>query len=52
MVQPLETSSVIEAIGADRRTMQFHVRCFNLWNAERRVPGHEFSDSREVERIR
>ena len=36
---------VIEATGGDRRTMQFHVRCFNLWNAERRVAEHEFSDT-------
>ena len=36
---------IIEAIGADSRTMPFHVQCFNLWNAERREAGHAFSNT-------
>ena len=32
---------VMEAVSTDRskRALQFHVACFNLWDAERTVPG-------------
>ena len=36
---------VIEGVGADGQGVQFHVRCFHLWDSERQVPGHESSDT-------
>lgn len=36
---------IIEGVGSNGGGVQFHVRCFHLWDSERQVPGHESSDT-------
>ena len=31
----------IEGLSADGGTLRFHVKCFHLWDAERREEGHQ-----------
>jgi hypothetical protein len=36
---------IMEGIGAEGGAVQLHVACFQLWDAERQVIGHEPSES-------
>jgi hypothetical protein len=38
---------VMEGVGSKGGGVQFHVRCFHLWDSERQAPGHASSDTGE-----
>ena len=38
-----ESALEIEGIGSTGGTLRFHVKCFQLWDAERREDGHQAS---------
>ena len=39
----VKTQMIMEGVSAsvNGESVQFHVSCFQLWDAERKVPGHE-----------
>jgi hypothetical protein len=37
---------VMEGTTQGRRQLQFHVRCFEIWEDERRTPGARYRDAR------
>jgi hypothetical protein len=39
-----KSQMIIEGAGADGRGVQFHVMCFYVWDAERKVTGRESSE--------
>ena len=41
----VKAQMIIEGVGESGFGVQFHVRCFHLWDSERNVPGHESSDT-------
>ena len=40
---------LMEGVGTKEGGVQFHVRCFHLWDAERNVPGHESSEHKPAQ---